>query len=145
MAQTNSHITVVHRLFDEVYTNGNIHALDQFCTNDVKLIDPALPDNKKGLQGLKEFEMSYKMAFPTKACKIDHSWTTPDSVIIHWTINGTHKGTYDDIPATGKSIKISGISIYKFDKNKISEIIQNWDRLGLYEQLGLSFHAKGYR
>jgi steroid delta-isomerase-like uncharacterized protein len=142
MGQANQHLNIINKLFDEVYTNGNINVLEQLCTNDVKLIDPAAANFKKGIQGLKDFEMSYKMAFPTKTCRIDHSWVAEDSVIVHWTVTAIHKGTFQDIPATGKSIKISGISIHKFSNNKICEISQSWDRLGLYEQLGLSFHAK---
>lgn len=144
MAQANQHLNVVKKLFEEVFTNGNINTLEQLCTNDVKINDPAAANAKKGIQSLKELEMSYKMAFPSKVCKIDQSWITEDAIIIYWTVSAIHKGTFQDIPATGKSVKFSGISIYKFSNNKISEIIQNWDCMGLYEQLGLSFHAKAH-
>lgn len=142
MAQANQHLNVINKLYEEVYTNGNINVLEHLCTSDIKINDPAASNAKKGIQGFKELEMSYKMAFPTRTVRVDQTWKTDDSIIAHWTINAIHKGTFLDIPATGKSIKISGITIFKFSNNKISEIIQNWDRLGLYEQLGLSFHAK---
>lgn len=145
MAPANQHLNTINKFFEEVYTNGNTGILDQLCTNDVKLIDPTASNIKKGLQGLKEFEINYKMAFLTKMCKIDQYWLADNAIIVQWTTAAIHKGTFEAIPATGKSIKMSGISIYKFSGNKICEIIQQWDRLNLFEQLGLSFHAEALR
>lgn len=140
---TKQRIELVKELFEEVYNSGNISAMDHLFTNDVKYNDPASPNAKRGLQALKEIKIKYKTAFPTKKIKIEQIWTTTDdTVIVSWSCQGIHKGTYQDIPPTGKSFKTSGISVYKFHGDKICEIIQNWDQLGLFEQLGLSIHAQ---
>lgn len=139
---TKQHIVIVKEFFEEVLNKGNLSLMDGIFTNDVKYNDPANPNLKKGLLGLKELETKYKMAFPTKIFKIEQIWNTTDnSVIVYWSCQGTHKGTYEDIPPSGKSFKTSGISIYKFNGNKINEITQNWDKIGLLEHLGLSIHA----
>lgn len=130
-------INTVKKLFDEVYTKGNISSMDQFFSSDVKLHDPAIASFKGGLAALKERETMYKNAFPNKTLKIEQILATEDNrVVVYWTAQGIQKGTLQDIPASGKSFRISGISIYTFQNNKITDINQNWDRLSLLEQIG---------
>jgi steroid delta-isomerase-like uncharacterized protein len=147
MAHANKqHIELLNNLYENIYSKGNLTNIDQYFISDVLFHDPAATHMKKGLQGLKELENKYKSAFPNKVTKINQLWETlDDSIIIHWSCQGTHKGTYRDIPPSGKNFKISGISIYKFSGNKICEVNQQWDQLGLLEQLGLTMHDTALR
>ena len=131
-------INLVKKLYDEVYTKGNINLMDQIFTSDVKLHDPASPSFKGGLAALKERETMYKKAFPTKSFKLEDVLATEDNrVIVLWTCQGVQKGDLQDIPATGKNCKVTGSSIYTIKNDKITDINQNWDRLSLLEQLGV--------
>ncbi len=131
---------LVIRLFTDIYSEGDISHLGQFFTTDMKLRDPAQPNFNGGLQQYKTVETQYKNAFPTRSMHIDQMFSSGDSIIVYWTCKGIQKGTFMDIPATGKNFTIHGISIYRFKGDKISEISQSWDRLGLLEQLGV-LHA----
>lgn len=51
-------------------------------------------------------------------------------------INGTHDGNFQGIPATNKSIAISGITIFRIDNNKLSEHWVSVDMMGLMVQIG---------
>ena len=122
-----------------MYSKGNINALDQLCSSDIRLIDAASPNFKGGLAAYKEYEMAYKTAFPAKNMKIDEIYCTDDSdsrVVVRWTCKAAHKGNLVDLPPTGKNVTVSGISIYHIANGKITEITQSWDRLGLLEQIG---------
>ena len=55
---------------------------------------------------------------------------------MHYTITGTHKGEFQGIAATGRTIKITGIAIHRIADGKIVEIWANWDALSLMQQLG---------
>ena len=130
-------IQFVKKLFEEVYVKGNLNALNEAFDANVKLIDPAAPNFKGGLNELKERETMYKQAFPDKKIKIDNIFAGEDHVIVQWTCTGTHRGELQGIAPTNKHIKITGITLYHFSKNgKISECCQSWDRLGLLEQIG---------
>jgi steroid delta-isomerase-like uncharacterized protein len=132
-----ANLSLLRKLFDEVYTKGNLSLLDQLLTSDVKLFDPATPNLKGGLSSLKELETMYRTAFPNKTLRIDDIQALDNLVLVRWTLNGTHKGLLNDLPATGKSFKLSGLSYYVLKNGKIAEIYSQWDRLGLLEQLGL--------
>jgi len=130
--------TLVKKYFEEVLSKGNLTALDQLVSNDVKLVDAAQAHFKGGLAGLKHVQAEYIRAFPNKSIKIDEIMSTDDNkVVARWTCSGTHKGELHEIGATGKGFKISGISIYHLSNGKITEIYQTWDRLGLLEQIGV--------
>jgi predicted ester cyclase len=53
-------------------------------------------------------------------------------------MTGTHQGEFNGIPATGKQVKVMGISIWHFDENgqnvKEYELL---DGVGLLTQLGV--------
>lgn len=44
-----------------------------------------------------------------------------NKVAVHWTFTGTHRGEFQGIPATGKTISWTGIGIYTLMDGKIVE------------------------
>jgi steroid delta-isomerase-like uncharacterized protein len=72
----------------------------------------------------------------------DGHWTIKDQigdqekVATHWTFVGTHNGMFKGIPATGRQIRYSGISIDRVANGKIVEEWEEWDTLGVLHQLG---------
>jgi steroid delta-isomerase-like uncharacterized protein len=129
-------INLTKKLFEEVFNKGNLHALNELIANNVTLHDPAAPHRNEGLECFKEIEKKYLEAFPNKKVKIDEIFGFEDRVVVRWTCKGVQKGKLDDLDATNKEFKITGISIYLFSNGKITEIWQTWDRLGLFEQIG---------
>lgn len=133
---TQENITLIRKLFDELYTKSNLRVADELVATNVKLMDPAAPNFKGGLVEFKERETMYNKAFPHKTLKIDDIFATDDRVVARWTCTGVHKGELQGITPTNKNIKISGISIFRINNGKVTEISQMWDRLGLLEQIG---------
>ncbi|CCB85590.1 MULTISPECIES: ester cyclase [Parachlamydia] len=131
-----SNISLVRKLYEEIYTKGNTALCDQLFANDVRLIDPAMPNFRGGIEAMKERENTYRTAFPNKVARLDDIFAAEDKVVVRWTIQGTHSGHLQDIPATGKNIKVTGISIFHIVNGKIADIAQSWDRLSLLEQIG---------
>jgi steroid delta-isomerase-like uncharacterized protein len=136
MTNSQQNVTQVRRLFDEVYTKGNVNTLDELFAQNVRLVDPAQTKVKEGLQALKSLESVYMKAFPGKRTKIDDVFATDDRVVVRWTCEGVHKGPLQGIEPTNSPFKVTGISIYRFSNGKIVEINQIFDRLGLLEQIG---------
>jgi steroid delta-isomerase-like uncharacterized protein len=138
--------TIVRTLFDEVFSKGNMNKLDELFQKEVKFHDVAFSEEIRGLKGIKEAEQMYKTAFPGKKVTIEDMLTADDKVIVRWKCTGTHKGELNGTAPTNRSINITGISIYRLANDKIVEVWQSWDRLGLYEQIGEierthAFHA----
>lgn len=79
----------------------------------------------------------------------DAHWTmkdqiaADDKVATRWVFAGTHKGMFKGIPATGRPLHYSGISIDRFADGKIVEEWEEWDTLGVLHQLGAIGPANG--
>lgn len=133
---TNQNATLVRRLFDEVWNGGNVSLMESIFSPKVKFSDPAAPSFSGGLPALKKLESDYQTAFPNKKNTIEDIYVAGDNVIVRWTMRATHSGSWHGISATNKKIQISGITIYTFSNGKVVDVAQNWDYLGLLEQLG---------
>jgi predicted ester cyclase len=61
-----------------------------------------------------------------------------NKISISWYMSGTQIGDIPDLlPAAGKEISASGLTIYYFSEGKISGHWQVFDRLTFLEQLGV--------
>ena len=49
---------------------------------------------------------------------------------------GTHEGELLGIPPTGKPVEITGFDLFRIEGDRIAEMWQNWDTLGLMQQVG---------
>ncbi len=60
-----------------------------------------------------------------------------DQVWTRWSMKGTHQGEFNGIPATGKAVMLSGVSIDRYAGGHIVECWQFYDALGFMQQLGV--------
>ena len=59
-----------------------------------------------------------------------------DRVVARWTTRGTHTGEFMGIPATGRVVTTSGITIFRLENGLIVEEWSESDTFGLLQQLG---------
>ncbi len=79
----------------------------------------------------------FAAAFPDGQMTIEDLVAEGDRVVARTTFNGTHQGEMQGIPATGKAVSVSGITIFRLDNGKIAEGWLVNDNLGLMQQLGV--------
>ncbi len=58
-------------------------------------------------------------------------------MVCRYTFRGTHKGQWRGMPATGKQVVLTGITISHMVEGKVVEDWHNADALGLLQQLGV--------
>lgn len=133
---TDKNVETVRQLYDVVFSKHNIRNIRNFISENFEFHDQSVKDIR-GVEGFEHLETSYTQAFPDKKTEITDIFSTDDAVIVRWKCTGTHKGALQDIPATNNKIDITGTTIFRFKNGKITELRQNWDRLGLLEQLGI--------
>lgn len=75
-------------------------------------------------------------SFPDIHFAIGTAVADGDYVAITWIMTGTNHGTIGDIPATNKSIRTTGATIYYFRDGKVSGHSQVFDRTTVMKQLG---------
>ncbi len=78
-----------------------------------------------------------RTAMPDMQIAVNHMLAEGDLVAIHWTAWGTNTQPGMGLPATGKKIRVSGITIFRFRAGKISEEWSAWNMLSVLKQAGL--------
>ncbi len=78
-----------------------------------------------------------RTALPDMQIRVNLMVAEGDLVAVHWTAWGTNTQPGMGLPATGKKIKVSGITIFRFRAGKISEEWSAWNMLSVLKQAGL--------
>ncbi len=76
-------------------------------------------------------------AFPDLSLSIDDIIAEGDQVALRYTLQGTHKGKYGGILATGRHIVVKGAMICKLTEGKCFEAWDFPDAQGMMRQLGV--------
>jgi steroid delta-isomerase-like uncharacterized protein len=129
-------LALARRSFDEIWNNGNLGVADELFSPDYVNHDPVSPEVPPGPEGVKQIAKMYRRAFPDLRFTIEEMLATGDKVITRWTGEGTHRAPLRGLPASGRQVRITGISIHRIAGGRIVETWVNWDTLGMMEQLG---------
>ena len=78
-----------------------------------------------------------RTAMPDMQFAVNHIVAEGDLVVVHWTVWGTNTQPGMGLPATGKPIKVSGMTLFRFKAGKISEEWNAWNMLAVLKQAGL--------
>lgn len=74
-------------------------------------------------------------AFPDYRWNLCHLLIDSPWISAHFLDTGTHRGTFLDVSATGRSIRIQEFATYRLDAGKIVEVWVTADNLDLLAQL----------
>ena len=122
----------VQRLVD-AYNKRALDEFDALLTDDVVLVR----DEEKA-HGREEFKAvlnRLQRAFPDIQYRIDDTIVTGDKIVLRWQASGTHRGEYLGIPATGRPVSYTGITIYELEGERIARVWVAADLLSLLRRL----------
>ena len=92
---------------------------------------------RSGSEGVKDWLDRVLHAFPNIHYTLIDYVESGDRLVLHWLAEGNHHGAFLKIPASGKQVRINGISILKIENGKIKEGKLFWDLAGVLRQIGL--------
>lgn len=90
-----------------------------------------------GVDGALEGYRAFFAGFPDLHLGVLDSVSDEDRVAVRFRLTGTHSGTFQGIPATGRSIDVGGLTILKFQDGKAIERWNQLDQMGMLQQLGV--------
>jgi len=129
---------ILRREMEEVWNKGNFAVTDELIADNFVLHDPSQPAEVRGPDGLKGYVSAFRTAFPDLRITFEDMVAEGDKVASRITLQGTHKGELAGIPATGKQIKVAGLSIDRLEGGKFIETFVVSDVLGMLRQLGVA-------
>ena len=78
----------------------------------------------------------FRRGFPDVVSTIEDLIAEGDKVAARWRARATHRGEYVGVPATGREVEFTGISVYRIEGERIAESWTEEDELGLMRQIG---------
>jgi steroid delta-isomerase-like uncharacterized protein len=130
----NTNGQVMRQAFEEIMARGNVAVIDELFAADF-----AGHDTAGGTFGREEFRegvLAMLAAFSDRQVQIADQVVAGDKVVTRWQATGVHAGTFNGIPATGRHVSLTGISIDRLAGGRIVESWEVTDDMGLLRQLG---------
>ena len=78
-----------------------------------------------------------RKALPDMRVKVNQIVGEGDLVSVYWTASGTNTAAGWGIPATGKSVSASGMTLFRFERGLIQEEWSVFNMYSILKQLGL--------
>jgi steroid delta-isomerase-like uncharacterized protein len=131
-AETNK--TVVRRLVHEAQSKGDLAVVDELVAED--FIDhtpfPGVPPTRAGVRMLFGY---LRTAFPDLQVKIHEQIADDDKVVTRKSFEGTHRGEFMGVSATGRAVSFEVIDILTLRNSQIVEHRVMFDQLSIQQQL----------
>jgi steroid delta-isomerase-like uncharacterized protein len=130
-------IALMKRWYREVWREGKNETIYELMAPDgVAHGHYGTATEVRGPDEFVAFAEMIRRAFPDGDVVVDDAFGVDDKVAIRWTATMTHTGDGFGVP-TGKKISFRGMTIARLVDGKIVEGWDNWDRLGMLEQIGI--------
>ena len=125
---------VARRVFVGIFNQGRFEVANEIYAKDFVnhgvTRDVGLKEDQNAARG-------WRSAFPDLRTKIDKALVDGEFVTVLWSGEGTNTGEGNGLPATGKTLKGRGITIWRISGGKIREEWSEFDQLRILQQLGL--------
>jgi len=128
----------MRRLFDQGWTEGNLAVVDEIV--DEQFVFTRGGVVQEGGPGLyRDLIRSTREMFPDMAYSLDDVIVGDDgaTVVIRWTMTGTHEGAYQGIDPTGQTIEMEGLEINTFEDGHLVETCTHPHWEGFLEDVGV--------
>ena len=126
---------LVRRYYEEVLTQGNLALLDELFTPAFVSRGPTGPE--AGLEAFRQAVLRSRAAFPDLQVRVEDQVAEGEKVASRWMVRGTHRGAFAGVPPTGRQVTATAIHIHRVADGRIAELWEQFDLLGLLQQLGV--------
>jgi steroid delta-isomerase-like uncharacterized protein len=128
--------SLARRALDELWTKGNLAAVDRLYSDNCVLHDLGSPEDIRGRDGVKQFARAYRATLPDLQCTVEDVVAEGDKVAARWISRGTHKGDFMGIAPTGKQVTFRGIQEFRISNGRIEEEWAAFNTVGALQEIG---------
>lgn len=131
-------IQLMRRWFQEVWNEGQIQTVHELLSPDAVATGQRGAEKEiRGPEEFVKFVREIRGAFPDIKVNVEDVFGAGDKVVLRWSAIMTHTGDALGLPASGQTVRSRGITIARIVDGKIVEGWDNWDQLGMLEQIGV--------
>ena len=121
---TEDNKALVRRALEEVWNQGKVALFDELYATNFIYHNHAVP-GVRTIEDFKRFVPAFRHAFPDIHTTIQDVIAEGDRVVLRYTFRGTNMGDFVtpmSLPATGKQVTVTGMSIGRVASGKVVEV-----------------------
>ncbi len=134
-------IELVKKMF-EAWGKEDMETFGELVAPGYVYYHPSNAEKPSSLEELREMAKVFWNAFPDMSFSMEDIFAVGDRVTFRFIQRGTHTGDFMGIPATGNTFESSGILISRIEDGKVVEQWEEFDMLGMMQQLGMELKPK---
>jgi len=127
---------LIRRYFDELFGQGRVELLPELLAEDYVNHSPGSPDLPRTREGVGMVVQALRRAFPDLRYAIEDVVVGERAVATRTTMTGTHRGDFFGLPATGRRVHVSQMTLERIRDGRIVAHHRVTDELSLMRQLG---------
>ena len=131
---TEENKALVRRFVAETINGARPDAIDDLVSETYAYHAPGMEIS--GRQGIGAVFAMLRSAFPDWHEEIEDLIAEDDKVVFRVTGRGTHRGDFQGVPPSGRTVTVAGTDIVRVEDGKLAEHWANFDQLGLLSQIG---------
>lgn len=121
----------------EIWSQHDTGKVDLAFASDAVYEDVALGEVHRGRTEIKAWIQENFDAAPDFKVEFTRAFSAGDQAVCEWVMSGTHTGDYADLPATGKSFSVRGVSVFLVEDGRIKRWTDYYDMYTFLAQLGV--------
>jgi len=121
------------RRYLNAFNDRDREAMKELLADDI--VEHGIHEELHGVDEILGFLDAHFDTFPDYSGEAGAVVAEGDTVVVRYTVRGTHTGEYRDVEPTGNTAEWTGMAMYRVEDDRIAEIWLEEDRLGLLEQL----------
>ncbi len=128
------------KILDDMYAAWRAHDIEKvvsYYTDDCIYEDMAMGVVNDGKDQLRHFVREVYGTMPDFKVEYAHRFATETEAAGEWIITATWNGQFEGVDCTGKKIRFTGLSLYKFRDGKISHAKDCWDYTVMMKGFGV--------
>ena len=131
-------IAAYERTWVEGLNRGDVSVADNVFASDCVIHINGSPERNLSLDGFKQMVSGLLAAFPDLRFTIEDQISAGDKVATRWVAVGTNSAPFGSVPATGRQVRVDGLILDRVAEGRIVERWEQWDQMGMMQQLGLA-------
>ncbi len=120
----------------EIWNEGNLALADELIAPDYVQHAADISEDIVGIDAFKEQITNLRTNYPDYNVTVEELIVEDDKFVCSWIATGTNTGTTNDIPPTGKKMRVEGVGILRVVDGKIVERLIYYNEATMLRQLG---------
>jgi predicted ester cyclase len=139
MMEKNMNLELIkyEKIWIDGLNRGDVSPADETFAPNCIIHMAGAPNPNLSVAAFKELVTGLLTAFPDFQITVEDQMVSDDKVAFRWIAKGTHDGPLGEAQPTGKKVQFEGLIFDHVVGEQVVERWEQWDQMGMLQQLGL--------